>query len=90
MENTEEMEMPCPCNICGEWFDLNDGFGSKKWYPNTVICEPCYQDEKIEIEDDELEQRLLINIGNRENVRYSKSSLKSIGRPYQSLKLKQD
>lgn len=81
MEETDEMEMPCPCSKCGEWFDLTDGFGSKKWFPNIVICEPCYQDEKIEIEDDELEQRLLTNIANRENVRYAKSVLKSIGRP---------
>jgi len=81
-EDFEEMEMPCPCNKCGEWFDLTDGFGSRKWFPNVVICEECHKDENIEIEDDELEKSLLVNIANGENIRYSKSVLKSIGRPY--------
>lgn len=48
-----EMEMPVPCQKCGEWFDLNDGYGSEKWYPNTVICESCHNEEEQEIEVDE-------------------------------------
>ena len=32
------MEMPTPCQKCGGWFDLLDGGGSEKWFPNTVIC----------------------------------------------------
>lgn len=33
----EEMEMPCPCQCCGKWFDLNDGVG----YGGVVYCEEC-------------------------------------------------
>jgi hypothetical protein len=51
MENFD-YEMPTPCQHCGEIFELNDGFGSEKWYPNTVICEECYRKEEAEIEED--------------------------------------
>lgn len=55
-EPHDGMEMPCPCQHCGGWFDLNDGYGSEKWYPNTVICEDCGKEEEKEIErDDEIE-----------------------------------
>ena len=53
VELDEEMDMPCPCQRCGKWFDLNDGVGSEKWYPNTVICEDCGREEEKEIERDE-------------------------------------
>ena len=57
MEDFEEMEMPTPCQKCGSWFDLHDGYGSEKWYPNTVICSNCHEDEEKEIEcDDEIEE----------------------------------
>jgi hypothetical protein len=49
------MEMPCPCQHCGEWFDLHDGRGSKLWYPGTVICLECSREEREEIEADEEE-----------------------------------
>ena len=52
MENYD-FEMPTPCQHCGEIFDLNDGFGSEKWYPNTVICEECHRKEEAEIEEDD-------------------------------------
>ena len=38
-EDDDEMDMPTPCQKCGNLFDLNDGVGSEKWFPNTVICE---------------------------------------------------
>ena len=53
MEEFEEMEMPTPCVHCGEWFDLNDGYGSDKWHPNTTICAKCHEEEEKEIEKDE-------------------------------------
>lgn len=31
-------EMPTPCQKCGKIFELNDGIGSEKWYPLTIIC----------------------------------------------------
>lgn len=52
-EELEEMEMPTPCQKCGEWFDLHDGYGSKKWFPKTTICEECHELEEDEIDKDE-------------------------------------
>lgn len=60
----EEMEMPTPCQHCGEIFDLNDGYGSEKWYKNTVICENCYRKEEDEIEEDDRWEEINIDISN--------------------------
>lgn len=49
----DEMDMPCSCNHCGNWFDLQDGQRSEKWNTGTVICETCAQEEETEIELDE-------------------------------------
>lgn len=55
----KEMDAPCPCQNCGEWFDLHDGYGSEKWFPNTVICEQCHLIEEKEIEkDEEIEEQV--------------------------------
>lgn len=52
--NYEEMEIPTPCQKCGEWFDLNDGSASEKWFPKTIICPECGEKEQniIELEQD--------------------------------------
>lgn len=51
------MEMPCQCQKCKGWFDLNDGVGSEKWFPDTVICEDCEAIERKEIEiEEEIEE----------------------------------
>lgn len=69
----EFMEMPTPCD-CGNWFDLNDGFPSRK--QNRTICEDCY-DKEVEIEDLKEEIEDLENwISDRENVRENKKLLK--------------
>ena len=47
------MEMPCPCQKCHGWFDLHDGTGSEKWFPDTVICDECAEIERQEIETEE-------------------------------------
>lgn len=52
-EDYFEMEMPTPCQACGEIFDLNDGYESEKWYPRTTICASCHEKEEEEIEEDE-------------------------------------
>ncbi len=76
----EEMDMPCPCQKCGEWFDLNDGRGSQKWYPNTVICEKCAEEEEKEIERDEEITDLRNAISDAEiTIRDSVSRLKELG-----------
>ncbi|GGF00286.1 hypothetical protein SAMN05443634_105178 [Chishuiella changwenlii] len=64
MEYTEEMDMPTPCAHCGEIFDLNDGYGSDKWYKNIVICEKCHELEQEEIEEDENREELNIEVSN--------------------------
>jgi len=55
----DEDSMPVPCSKCGSWFDLNDGVGSDKWFPNEVICEDCSVEERKEIErDEEIEESI--------------------------------
>lgn len=66
VELNEEMEMPCPCKRCGKWFDLNDGFGSEKWYRNEVICESCHNEERQEIDRDEEIEDLISQIDDAE------------------------
>ena len=60
------MEMPTPCQKCGGWFDLNDGCGSEKWFPGTMICEECYNEEAKEIEQDERIEELKAEISDLE------------------------
>ncbi len=69
------MEMPTPCN-CGEWFDLDEGFSSRK--QNRTICEDCH-DKELEIEDLEEEIEDLENwIADGENVRENKKTLRQL------------
>lgn len=52
-----KMDMPTPCQRCGNIFELNDGSASEKWYPNTIICDSCASEEEDEIQlDDEIEE----------------------------------
>ena len=39
----EEMEIPTPCIICGELFDLHDGGPSNDIDENIIVC-PCCMD----------------------------------------------
>ena len=71
------MEMPTPCQRCGDIFDLNNGKGSMKWFPGTVICTPCAATELIEIGIDEEIQELKENIANSEfDLKEGKERLK--------------
>lgn len=75
------MEQPCPCTHCGEWFDLEDGYGSDKWYPNTVICEDCHQKEELEIETDEEERNCDNNLSDAVyTINESLEELRKMGR----------
>ena len=60
----ENFEMPTPCQHCGEIFDLNDGYGSEKWYPDIVICETCYREEEAEIDEDDRWETINIDVSN--------------------------
>ena len=66
MENFdyEPMEMPTPCEHCGAIFDLNDGYRSDKWHPNTTICEKCHEEEELEIEEDDRWEEINLEINN--------------------------
>lgn len=72
----EEMEMPCPCQHCGEIFDLHDGSASEKWYPNIVICEKCGDLEDKEVETDEEVS---------ETIEYLENSLYTVSEKYVEL-----
>lgn len=76
----DEMEMPTPCRSCGEWFDLNDGYGSEKWYPNTVICKTCREEEEREIEREDHIQYLIEQICDaKTTLSECKSALRKFG-----------
>jgi hypothetical protein len=60
------MEMPTPCQKCGGWFDLLNGVGSDKWFPNTVICEQCAEIEQQEMEVEEQIEELKSDIEDAE------------------------
>jgi predicted metal-binding protein len=57
IELDEEMEEPCPCQVCGVWFDLQDGSRSPK-KPGIVICESCADEEQEEVDREEEIQEL--------------------------------
>lgn len=62
-EFINEMEMPTPCQKCGDMFDLNDGYASNKWYSNTTICSECHAKEQDEIEQDEFWEMINYELG---------------------------
>lgn len=51
------MEMPTPCNNCGELFDLHDGKVSPRYPPvgadRIIICESCADKEQEEVDREE-------------------------------------
>jgi hypothetical protein len=49
IELDEEMEMPTPCEFCGSWFDLNDGYASLRPNVNIMICKECHNTEVEEM-----------------------------------------
>lgn len=65
-EDEDDFEMPTPCQHCGKIFDLNDGVGSTRWHPNTVICGSCGKKEDDEIEQDEEIQHIQNSIEDAE------------------------
>lgn len=75
----EEMEMPTPCHNCGEWFDLNEGSPSYKWFPSTIICSDCEHEEAKEIERDEEIEDLKNQIEDAKiTIKYATERLKEL------------
>ena len=77
MDDYEEMDMPTPCQHCGELFDLNDGGTSEKWYPRTIICPQCSDEEDKEIEEDDRWETINDEISNALYGLENEESLKS-------------
>ena len=75
------MEMPVPCNKCGEWVELNDTRQSP--YSEELICPECYNAEEArkEIEneirdlEEDLENEAEYTVGHR---REHKKQLKEL------------
>lgn len=75
----DDMEMPTPCQKCGNWFDLHTGVGSKKWFPKTTICETCGEEEEDEIDIDEEIKDLHETISDAEDsISTAKARLKEL------------
>ena len=65
------MEMPTPCERCGDIFDLYDGLASprtKGQSPQIIICEDCAKKEEEEIELEEEIQELKDEIADAEDT----------------------
>jgi hypothetical protein len=74
------MKMPTPCQKCDCIFDLNDGRRSEKWFPNTVICSSCAEEEREEIERDNEIYDLKAQISDAEiTISGAKDRLKELG-----------
>jgi hypothetical protein len=75
----DEDAMPCPCTVCGGWFDLEDGSPNPR-KDNEVICEGCADDIEKEIEREEEIEELLDNITEAEdNIKIYKEQLEKLG-----------
>jgi hypothetical protein len=80
MQEMQEMEMPTPCQKCNDWFDLNDGYGSAKWFPDSTICKKCHDEEYKEVERDEEIEELQNLIDDAEiTIRDSRNRLSELG-----------
>lgn len=78
----ECMDMPTPCQHCGGWFDLNDGYGSEKWHKDITICPTCYAEEEKEIELDEEIEVLREEIAEAKyTLKHSRARLLALGLP---------
>jgi len=76
---SEVMEMPTPCENCGDIFDLNDGRRSPR-KQKIVICEPCAEKEQEEIDREEEITSLREQISDAEHtLTYAKERLRELG-----------
>lgn len=89
IETTDGMEMPCKCDKCGGWFDLNDGTADPK--SNKVLCQSCGDlaqeifdiEEEIESRKDEIDGYESSIRDEREIISYLEGRLRELqGREY--------
>ena len=79
IEDFDEDDMPCPCTMCNEWFDLNDG----KEHPrkeNQIICASCANAIQIEVDREEEIEELQSSISDAEyTIKDAQKRLKELG-----------
>ena len=88
----EEMEMPCPCDDCGKWFDLNDGRESP-YRRGITICRECHdrQSERKELENQieelqlDLDNEAEYTVGNRREYKKELKELKQKLKEYEHI-----
>lgn len=75
-DDFEELQACFPCLRCSKSFSLDDERHSKKWYPNSTMCDKCYSEEAKEIEEDERWETInneisnaLYDLENEENLK---------------------
>ena len=75
----DEDACPCPCEVCGGWFDLEDGLTHPR-KDRLIICEGCAHDIEQEIEKEEEIDELLSQISDAEDtIKCSKERLDELG-----------
>lgn len=87
------MEMPVPCDKCGEWVELNDTRESEL-KKGEMLCRECYHiDSEVKSKVEEIEdiQLMLDNhdeevrgnrMGWKRNIKELKSEIKELGYDY--------
>ena len=79
IEDFGEDDMPCPCEECGEWFDLNDGVTHPR-KGRLVICESCANRIEKDIEREEEIEELLSSISDAEyTIKDARKRLQELG-----------
>lgn len=85
IEDFDEDDMPCPCTMCNEWFDLNDG----KEHPrkeNQIICAACANAIQIEVDREEEIEELQSSISDAEyTIKDAQKRLKELGVPIEGV-----
>jgi hypothetical protein len=61
----DEDAMPCLCEVCNGWFDLEDGAEHPR-KPNITICEGCADDIQKEVDKEEEIEELQNQISDAE------------------------
>jgi hypothetical protein len=69
--NPETMDMPCLCD-CSQWFDLNNGYQTKKYNSQKLICRSCHKKE------DELEDKILDLESESDHLEYMNKKPKTV------------
>lgn len=78
----DHMEMPCVCEECSKWFDLNDGSRHPK--KEIVICEQCADRIEAEVEREDEIQDLLTQLSDAEyTVKSCREQLVELGHKFE-------